>query len=164
MLSKAHVQESKWSFSQNGYAFALCDHGMLLTQMPREPWCFIHLVDAASKGKGGRKLKSHWKKKTKTKKKIKIKWDAPKVCKWRRTEAHGEKPFVALRIGSVIAWTIWLQHMRRRELKILSKRSLCWRSWSAAISQINRQDENSLKEINYKTPKETVRALKRKDR
>jgi len=39
---------------------------------------------------------------------------------------------------------------------------LCWRSWSAAICKINSQAKNPLKEINYKTPKETVRALKKK--
>jgi len=40
------------------------------------------------------------------------------------------------------------------------RKSWCWRSWSAAISQINRQAQNPLKEINYKTPKEILRTLK----
>jgi len=40
------------------------------------------------------------------------------------------------------------------------RRSLCWRSWSAAICQINRQAKNLLKEINYKIPKERERTLK----
>jgi predicted nucleic acid-binding OB-fold protein len=42
------------------------------------------------------------------------------------------------------------------------RKSWCWRSWSAAISQIKRQAKNPLKEINYKTLKEIMRALKRK--
>jgi len=36
----------------------------------------------------------------------------------------------------------------------------CWRSWSAAICQIKRQAKKLLKERNYKTPKEIMRALK----
>jgi hypothetical protein len=42
------------------------------------------------------------------------------------------------------------------------RKSWCWQSWSAAICQIKRQAKKLLKEINYKTPKEIMRTLKRK--
>jgi hypothetical protein len=52
-------------------------------------------------------LKRPEKKRQKAKKKRKKEMPRRSASR-RRAEAHGEKPFVAVRIGSVIASTIWL--------------------------------------------------------
>jgi hypothetical protein len=42
------------------------------------------------------------------------------------------------------------------------RKSWCWRSWSAAISQIKRQAKNPLKEIKLQNPKRNNACLKKK--
>jgi len=55
-------------------------------------------------------------------------------------EAHGEKPFIALRIRISHCLDSLAETYAEKRISDDSRRkSSCWRSWSAAISQINRQ-------------------------
>jgi hypothetical protein len=98
---------------------------------------FQKLLDSESKGKSGRKAAKTQKKKIqKPKNKIN---ELPKVQKLGSPEAHGEKPFVALRIRISHCFDSLAVTYAEKISDDSRRKSLCWQSWSAAISQINRQ-------------------------